>query len=179
MPTISMTRLICALVGAVATVSVLLAAHAETLVCSAASYVSASEAPTADCALPGSVPGTRFAAPLMPASPQATGDAEATRQAERHHADQALLRNYDNQAEVRVAQARYVARVEATIVAAADKVWHLVQQRKRLESEAEFYVRSKMPDRLVVDIAANEAEVVHQYQLIAKADATRTALQVK
>jgi hypothetical protein len=189
---IPLIRFIAALLAAAAS-AFALPAHAEAFVCTdAKGGVHAGDVPPPECARQpvkvlrsdGADRGV-IAAPLTAAEreqraeSQAAAEAEHKRLADRRNADEALLRRFDNEGEIRAAEARDLAGVDSIIRAANEKLERLARQRRRLDDEAEFFVGRKMPEHLRSDIATNESEVAQQRHIIDKAGAERDSLRAK
>jgi len=94
---------------------------------------------------------------------------------EQNRKDRALLETYASEEEIDASRDRTLANQQALIERANQQLKQIKADRKRLEDEAEFYVKRKMPEKLKRAIEDNDtlqAQQLHTIELI-KADMER------
>lgn len=175
-PRIVATLLLCGLTGA--------AAQSSIFVCSDAKGRTISgDRPPAECVgairelrSDGSV--RRVIEPPLTAEQKAARAAEEKRQreeAERQRAqmrkDLALLETYASEEEIENARAQALATRQALIERAMRRMEEHRRERSKLDSEAEFYAKREMPDKLKRAFEGNAALMRSEEKIIAEARA--------
>jgi hypothetical protein len=127
--------------------------------------------PTRELRPDGSV--RRVIEPPLTAEQRAKRDAERKRQIEaeeralqQRRSDRALLESYVNEKEIEAERRRILADRQALIDQSSRRLDELARERKRLENEAEFYARRKLPDWLARAFERNEQSARLQERLI-------------
>lgn len=174
---VAATLLLCALAGAAA-------AQPSIFVCSdARGRTISGDRPPAECVgairelrSDGSV--RRVIEPPLTAEQKAARAAEDKRQreeAERQRAqmrkDLALLEAYASEEEIENARARALATRQALIERATRRMEEHKRERGKLDSEAEFYAKREMPDKLKRAFESNSALMRSEERIIAEARA--------
>jgi hypothetical protein len=90
---------------------------------------------------------------------------EAERALEQRRRDRALLETYASEAEIEALRAKTLASREQQIARSEDRLKRLAAERKKLDDEAEFYVKREQPAALKRAFA-NNAELVKTEQAI-------------
>jgi hypothetical protein len=90
---------------------------------------------------------------------------EAERALEQRRRDRALLETYASEAEIEALRAKTLASREQQIARSEDRLKRLAVERKKLDDEAEFYVKREQPAALKRAFA-NNAELVKTEQAI-------------
>lgn len=96
---------------------------------------------------------------------------EAERQRAQMRRDLSLLETYANEAEIEAARNRALADRQVLIERAIKRMEEIKRERKRLDDEAEFYVKREMPEKLKRALAANGEMMRAQEKIIADAKA--------
>jgi hypothetical protein len=92
-------------------------------------------------------------------------DLEAAAKEERRKAA-ALLNTYSSEKDVEEARARALKENEEAIAQTNKKIADVLKRKKTLESEKEFYAKTKPPAKLQQDIQNNEIELKNQQELL-------------
>jgi len=92
-------------------------------------------------------------------------DLEAAAKEERRKAA-ALLNTYSSEKDVEEARARALKENEEAIAQTNKKIAEVLKRKKTLESEKEFYAKTKPPAKLQQDIQNNDIELKNQQELL-------------
>lgn len=92
-------------------------------------------------------------------------DMEAATKEERRRAA-ALLNTYSSEKDIEEARARALKENEEAIVQTDKKIADVLKRKKTLESEKEFYAKTKPPAKLQQDIQNTEIELKNQQDLL-------------
>jgi hypothetical protein len=100
---------------------------------------------------------------------------EADRQRSQMRRDLALLETYASEAEIEASRNRALGDRQVLIERATKRLEELKRDRKRLDNEAEFFVKRDMPEKLKRAFAANNEMMSTQHKAIAdtRADMAR------
>jgi len=90
---------------------------------------------------------------------------EAAAKEERRRAA-ALLNTYSSEKDIEDARARALKENEETIAQTNKKIAEVLKRKKTLESEKEFYTKTKPPAKLQQDIQNNDMELKNQQELL-------------